>query len=265
MLVGCNQILGTTSVERRDGSVFDAHLDAATTCTDLPSFSRGFIQVVPQNCVSYTISASTRTAAALCNVGGAVRSIETGPLDMALVPAVGFPQNTFTNIRLSADGARITLIYTSVSTTTMWHAGTFHRDGDHWAAGPDILVLPMQIQSVSEITNGPNAHVLVELGSGEVRELEEQTDDSWLEVARDVAPPAGFQSGQHLSGDGLHTWGPFGGNGLTLLSRAGLGVPFTRVGLMPGTNGLLDGFLTDDCGALYFSTLDNVWAAPRLP
>jgi hypothetical protein len=115
--------------------------------------------------------------------------------------------------------------------------------------------------SVSEITAGPHPHVLVAYDSNDVRELVERDDGTWLEVGRDriiIAP----RYGVHLSGDGLRTWIP-DSTGFALYTRPDTNSAFSPAGLIGGTNGIGDLYLADDCGAIYFSTLENVWAAPR--
>lgn len=259
-LAGCNQIFGNHAVGGADAAFFDARADAASSCESVPAFSRNFVQVIPQDCYSYTLSAADGRAAAVCAEADNGRTIELGARDQMLLPDPSVTAELASirgGVRMAADGDRITF--------GAYEAGSFavavyRRLATGWVREPDVVsAVQLQLDSVSEITLG--GRILVAYGPQDVRELEDR-DGSWVEVGRDrlVAPAVG---GVHLSGDGLRTWDTTG-TGIGLYTRPDLDSPFALAGVMPGTNGIDDAFLTEDCGALYFSALGSIWIAPRI-
>jgi len=262
-LASCNQIFGNADVSRGDAAFFDAHLDAPTSCAPVPAFSRGFVQVVAQNCISYTLSTTSQRAAALCLGAGNTQTIEVGDVGHELTsdPALSVTVSSGVNgVRISSDGERLT-VGTLDTVDPPGRIALFHRAAGTWVRDADIATSAVHFHSVSEITTGPHPHVLVAYDSNDVRELVEQDDGTWLEVGRDRIVVAQTY-GVHLSGDGLRTWSAVP-EGFALYTRPDTDSAFTDAGVIGGTNGIKDLYLTDDCGAVYFSTLESIWAAPR--
>lgn len=263
-LAGCNQILGSTEVVRSDAAYYDGGTDAATTCAGTPQFSRAFVQILTQDCVSFT-AATNRQAAAICGPPGS-KEIDVGVIGSALTsdPNVVVPQLLATrSVRMSADGTRLSV---GTSEAGMVRIALFERAAAGWTRRPDIVAAPAlnATSSVSEITLGPRAHVLVAYAPDDVRELEEQEDHTWLEVGRSRIHVASSY-GVHLSGDGLRSWTGTANLGFALYTRPDRDSSFTVADALVGTDGMDDVFLAEDCGRLYFSTLGSVWAAPRIP
>jgi hypothetical protein len=46
-------------------------------------------------------------------------------------------------------------------------------------------------------------------------------------------------------------------------TRPTLDDAFTELGVVPGSDGIGNGFISGDCDAIYFGTLDRIWKVPH--
>jgi hypothetical protein len=251
VLAGCNQVFGNAPVQGIDAAFFDATIDAMPTCPigAAPSYSRDFFQLLVEDCASITVADGNMLA--LCGVNS--QSYPSyGPIGEALVPEPSLLVTFQSEARLSRDGQRVSFVLVSTGRLLL-----FHRSGSSWVNDPDI-VTGAPISGASEISNGPNARVLVSYADG-LHELVEQ-GGTWTDVATHVLEPSFVVTGPHLSGDALRVW--FSTEKSTYyFDRSALDVTFTPRGTIGGAEGLDDADLTDDCGLMYFATLERIWVA----
>jgi hypothetical protein len=250
-LAGCNQVFGNAPVHDIDAAFFDATVDAQPTCPigGAPSFSRDFFQLVVDDCASITVADGNMLA--LC--GQNSDSFPAyGPIGEPLVPTPALAVAGQREARLSRDGQRVSFVVESTGRLQV-----LRRSDSSWVNDPDILT-GAPITGASEISNGPNARVLVSYTDG-LHELVEQ-GGTWTDVATHTLGLSGVIDGSHLSGDALRVW-------FTLelttyyFDRSALDVTFTARGAIAGAEGLDDADLTDDCGLMYFDTLSRIWVA----
>ena len=254
VVAGCNQVFGSAPVHGIDAAFFDATIDALPTCPTgtAPAFSRDFFQLVVDDCDSVTVADGNMLA--LCGVGST--SVPAyGPIGDVLVVETALVVHDQHEARLSRDGQRASFMIPG--TGNLRSLAVFHRSGASWIRDSNI-VTDVDLRGASEISNGPNARVLLGYADG-VHELEEQ-GATWIDIA---TQPLGFSgtdvAGPHLSGDAKRAWVT---NGPTFFfDRFGLDDAFVARGTIGGSEGLLDADLTDDCGLMYFAALSRIWVA----
>ncbi|HSD89398.1 MAG TPA: hypothetical protein VLB44_17835 [Kofleriaceae bacterium] len=260
LLLGCNQIYGLDKTQPIDAAYFDA---PPATCPALgtpPVFGQDFQQVVFQPCSDYTLSSSGR-ALARCN-----RVISEGPIGGALVGAVGLEQTadlTYDHPRLHPDGQSVVvrMIDRTVPRTSF---GVFARTDAGWGKTSEFSV-PYQMLGSS--TPSRDNHVLVVASGGGLRELADDGAGTWNEVlVHDFAELGITSLGDQvdLSADGLRLifiGTAIGKSSVNLLyaDRAAETERFSTATPMPSVEYLPNGFLTEDCGRLYFSGLGTVF------
>jgi hypothetical protein len=255
VLAGCNQVFGNAPVHGIDAAFFDAAIDALPTCPTgaAPSYSRDFFQLVVDDCASVTVAGGNMLA--LCGEGVGTTPAY-GPIGDMLVAAPQLAVHAQFEPRLSRDGQRASFVVPVGG--NLASLVVFHRSGSSWISDPDI-VTGGSITGASEISNGPNARVLVGYADG-LHELEEQ-GGTWTDIATHALGFSGTEvQGPHLSGDAMRVWftkGP----AASYFDRSELDVTFTARGTIAGSEGLDDADLTDDCGLMYFATLSRIWVA----
>jgi hypothetical protein len=255
VLAGCNQVFGNAPVHDIDAAFFDATLDALPTCPTgaAPSYSRNFFQLVIDDCASVTVADGNMLA--MCGEGMSTTPAY-GPIGDILVAAPELAVHSQFEPRLSRDGQRASFMVSLGS--GLANLVVFHRSGSSWVSDPDI-VTGGSITGASEISNGPNARMLVAYADG-LHELEEQ-DGAWTDIATHVLGFTGTDvQGPHLSGDAMRVWFT-GGPSTSYFDRSELDVTFTPRGAIAGSEGINDADLTDDCGLMYFATLSRIWVA----
>ena len=255
VLAGCNQVFGNAPVHGIDAAFFDATIDALPTCPTgaAPSYSRDFFQLVVDDCSSITVAGGNMLA--LCGENASA-SPAYGPIGDVLVAAPALAAQGQYELRLSHDGQRVSFVVPVGG--NLASLLVFHRSGSSWISDPDI-VTGGSITGASEISNGPNARVLVEYADG-LHELEEQ-GGTWTDIATHALELfANEIAGPHLSGDAMRVWFT---NGTTAyyFDRSELDATFTAHGTIGGSEGLFDADLTEDCGLMYFATLSRIWVA----
>ena len=251
VLAGCNQVFGNAPVHGIDAAFFDATLDALPTCPTgaAPSYSRDFFQLVVDDCASITVAGGNMLA--LCRAGNNSYPAY-GPIGDVLVAAPALAGPAQHEPRLSRDGQRASFFVPAGG--NLASLVVFHRSGSSWVRDADIAT-DVALTGASEISNGPNARVLLGYADG-LHELEEQ-DGAWTDIATHilgsniVAP--------HLSGDAMRVW--FTNKQTNYFERSELDVTFAAQGTIAGSEGLADADLTDDCGLMYFATLSRIWVA----
>ena len=254
----CNRAFGIHETEPIDAQVFDVGTDAALLCPSFgtaPTFSPTFRQVLLQDCAGYTVSETTGRAMASCNE---VAAIEEGAVDAPLMPSPEFQLGMYRDPRLGPDGNIAILESNSTASATV-----FHRDDAGWTA---TTTLPLATASISEPTRGPNMRVLVITTFGEIHELVDNGADSWTDDATTSLAQLGVTSAFariHLSPDGLRVVFTTAATELYYADRVVVTDAFTNRGLLQHVPTIGDAFMTEDCGRLYFSTLNSVWLSER--
>jgi len=251
VLAGCNQVFGNAPVHDIDAAFFDATLDALPTCPTgtPPSYSRDFFQLVVDDCASVTVAGGNMLA--LCGVGSNSYPAY-GPIGDVLVAAPALAVHAPSKARLSRDGQRASFVVPAGS--NLASLVVFHRSGSSWVRDADIAT-DVALTGASEISNGPNARVLLGYADG-MHELEEQ-DGAWTDIATHML--GNNIVGPHLSGDAMRVW--FTNGPTSYFDRSELDVTFAAQGTIAGAEGLDDADLTDDCGLMYFATLSRIWVA----
>jgi hypothetical protein len=251
-LAACNQVFGNANVHGFDAPFYDASIDARPTCPvgSVPGFSRDFFQLAVDPCTSITVAGTDMLA--ICSnllvYGGLGSNLATVPE----LPSGGYAP------RLAHDGRRMSMIV-PLPSTNLRSVVVFHHTGETWFRDPDIATDVAAIEGASEISNGPDARVLVAYGDG-VHELDEQSG-SWIDVGTHaIAYASESYNGLHLSGDALHGWFSNGAIGY-FFDRPSLDSAFVIDGVIAGSDGIEDLDLTDDCGLMYFGALDRIWVA----
>ena len=255
VLAGCNQVFGNAPVHDIDAAFFDATIDAMPTCPigAAPSYSREFFQLVVDDCASITVADGNMLG--LCGEGTSATPAY-GPIGDMLVAAPELAVHAQYEPRLSRDGQRASFIVPLGS--NLANLAVFHRSGSSWVSDPDI-VTGGSITGASEISNGPDARVLVAFTDG-LHELEEQ-GGAWTDIATHALGFTGTDvQGPHLSGDAMRVWFTSGPS-TSYFDRTELDVTFTGRGTIAGSEGLVDADVTDDCGLMYFATLSRIWVA----
>ena len=255
VLAGCNQVFGNAPVRGIDAAFFDATIDALPTCPTgaAPSYSRDFFQLVVDDCVSITVAG--RNMLALCGENAGSPAPSYGATGDMLVAAPELAVQAQYEPRLSRDGQRASFVVPAGG--NLASLVVFHRSGSSWVRDADIAT-DVAFTGASEISNGPNARVLLAYVDG-LHELEEQ-DGAWTDIATHMLGFSGTNiGGPHLSGDAMRVWFT---NGQTFyFDRSELDVTFAARGTIAGSEGLDDADLTDDCGLMYFATLSRIWVA----
>ena len=255
VLAGCNQVFGSSEVSRFDAQIFDA-VDAATSCpAGAPSFSRDFDQLVVVTCDSLTVAGEMMLG--LCGTG-ANRGVRYGPIGSDLVDQPDLLLNTQFQPRLSHDGQRVSFGLTDMQGTTFY---VFHLAGASWVRDANIVTDVAMSHTASEISNGPNARVLVQLGDG-VHEFSER--NGWVDLGLTSLTLTPFAVDElHLSADALRAW-YFTSPEVDYFDRADLASAFTPHGKIGGTNGILDLAMREDCGEIFFSASNRIWTSQRI-
>jgi hypothetical protein len=253
VLVGCNQFFGNAPAHDIDAAFFDATIDALPTCPTggAPSYSRDFFQLAVDDCHSIQVAGGDMLA--LCGQNVAAYPAY-GPIGHVLDAAPALAVQGQFEARLSRDGQRASFVVPAG--TGLASVVVFHRSGASWVRDPDIVTAGDSLLGASEISNGPNAHVLVAYKNS-LHELEEQAG-AWIDIAIHAVLVTGISSaGPHLSGDALRLW--FTDGPTYYFDRSELDLTFTARGTIAGSEGLEDMDLTDDCGLMYFPTLSRIW------
>jgi hypothetical protein len=253
-LAACNQVFGNANVHGFDAPFYDAPIDARPTCPvgSPPGFSRDFFQLTVDPCTSITVAGTDMLA--VCNNFVAYGGIGS---NLTTVPELALGGST---PRLAHDGQRMAMIvpqpFTSLKSVVV-----FHHSGETWLRDPDIATNVPAIAGISEISNGPDARILVAYGDG-LHELDEQSG-GWIDVGiHEIAYES--YNGLHLSGDALHGW--FSNGAMAYyFDRPSLDSEFVNDGVIAGSDGIADLALTEDCGLSYFGALDRIWIAHPTP
>ena len=260
LLVGCNQIYGLERTQSIDAAYFDA---PPPTCPPLgapPVFTQDFEQAVFQSCTDYTLS-STGRALARCN-----RVIAEGAVGEPLVGAVGLEQTTsmtYDHPRLHPDG-QSAIVRMTDRTGPRTAFAVFSRTDSGWVKSSEFSVPYTMLGSSAP---SRDRHVVVVASGGALRELADDGTGTWNEVlVHDFAELGITSLGDqvNLSADGLRlilVGSPIGKNEMNLLyaDRANETDRFSQAVPMPSLEYLPNGFLTEDCGRLYFSALGTVF------
>lgn len=272
VIAGCNAVFGIRDTVAVDAQYFDGPPDAPFACPPLgtpPRFSRAFRQVVFQPCNEFT--ASTTAGRALAKCFEPASEIEEGQIGGQLAQAPGFergPHTTYDYPRLGPDGdLAIASVIDSLANTTTF--STFARSGDTWTRGGD-LPSTSQIYATTAPTRGANPHVLALEVDGAHELVYKGT---WTDVATYSRAELGvtqLDSELAMTADGLRLVGrgilasmPQGS--LLYADRPSLSDRFGLAVAMPGVEDLPNGFMTADCGELYFSALGTVFVTYQVP
>lgn len=267
---GCNAVFGLGSTRAVDAAYYDAHIDAPFTCPPPampPQFSPAFQQDFVQNCTSYTTSATTGKALASCLPGP---TIDEGDRDQPMIPAAGLQDSNFfyTYPRLGPDGDTAVMhVYDKQQITNSF--AEFRRDANGWTKQQDISP-GFLITASTSTTRATPRHLLALSQTGAVHELIEQ-GGVWVDHATHDFSELGVTGTDfdfNWTPDGLRLvfTGTLVGDSTTRLlyaERDTIDQPFSPAVSMPGIDFTPPGFLTEDCGRVYFSSLGSVFYAPR--
>jgi hypothetical protein len=262
LLAGCNSILGLSPVKARDAAFYDTPTDAPFQCPvgSAPSFDHGaLVQVLDQNCGLFSLNEDGTRALAQCDFV-IVEGANDGTL---LVPAPGL--ETTSDVRyglplLGPDGTLATVVRTNLDLTR--NALLVTRDPDAWRVVATFTNPGGTINSISQPTRGPGAHLIVDMAFQGLHEFVD-TGNGWEDRATLAFPDFVQRNNIELSPDGLHAWWTRNFQ-VYYANRTTLDDPLIEVGPVPGGIGLANAFISADCGGIYFGALDRIWKAPRI-
>lgn len=265
---GCNEVFGLRQTIAIDAQQFDAPADAPYACPPpgaQPMFAALLYQVIAQNCISYTTSATTNRAAAYCLD---IDAIADGVIDGVPEKTVMTPEGNFDWPRLTPEGDEMWVRRRdgtgkiAVYGYTSEHQWTWIRDLALASTGVDDI-----ITTPSRRVDGVR-HFLHYAFSE--RTLYEYTDDgatqTFVRAYDATALGIYFVQFPNLDADGLRL--VFVGQGVDTnfaqtfyADRAQLADPF--VAALPLTTAPVayDPFLTADCSRLYTSGLGSIFYA----
>ncbi len=276
LVCGCDRVFGLQLPHEGDASLqfFDAPADAPFACPPIgstPQFAVLAHPVISQDCVEYTSSLSAAFGTAYCNGSGGGGSIDEAPVDktMTVIPnLVATASTTYLHPRLAPEGDQL---FTQRYDASGLAVAIFGRAGAGWTQAS--VVNHIGTASVTGAfrfgtpTRGPARRMLVtDPGVGPlIYELAfdagawkvDLTHDpvSELGVPGVLLPPA-------LSPDGLRILFSVLTNSEihTMYSdRATIHDPFRTAVRLVGVPNLSDGFLTEDCARVYFSSVGSVF------
>lgn len=261
VLAACNRLLGLPEVAQRDGAFYDAHIDAPFTCPDfgtLPRFAHDkVVQVSQQDCFDFSTSDDGMHALATCHSASGIDTTSEGVPGMPLRPTPGLQavaDEGYLYPRLAPEGNLATIVHKTLTTA---EAIVVRRDDAGWSTVATLMP-GVRVTSASELSRGPNAHVIVDV-DGFLHELVD-SGAGWED--RNTFQLSTYLSFLQLSADGLRIWWN-SSDAVQYADRPTLDATFVERGAIPGTELFNLGFITPDCGEIYFWALDRVWVAPR--
>lgn len=263
---GCNAAfdLAQTSGTRE---FFDAAPDAPYRCPGLgetPRFQRDLVQVLTQNCSTYSIS--ERAGLALASCTEPERGIYVGSPGGALTRAAGFEPGIGTwvdSARIAADGDLALAKQCSVEGPCTLAVFRRRSDGT-WVDGGTTGIAIGVTESFSAPSLAPDRRFLLARGVG-VDEYAEEPGGAWRLALTHVLP----SSTQHasLGADGLRMISSGRASAAEpmaamYLDRSAVDEPFTqpRTIAVPHER---DHAITEDCGHVYFTALRSVFYVAR--
>ena len=274
LVCGCDQVFGLQLPHEADARLqfFDAPGDAPFACPPIgstPQFSALVHPVISQDCVEYTSSPSAALATAYCNGSAGGGSIGEGPVDHAMIaiPNLVATAATYLHPRLAPEGDQL---FTERYGASGLAVAIFQRAGTAWTQASvvdHIGTAPvMGAFRFGTPTRGPARRMLVtdQAVGALIYELAFDGNAWQVDLTHDPVSELGVASvfqPPSLSPDGLRIlFSVLNGEFHTMYSdRATIHDPFRTAVRLVGVPDILDGFLTEDCSRVYFSSVGTVF------
>jgi hypothetical protein len=268
LLCGCNQVFSLTETVSVDAQYFDAPPRQPPHCpavgADL-AFGPQLHQL-HYFCVNYQVSSSADLAMTSCLENDRYQ-IFSGPADGPFTPVSELPQSTIdfdvSAPRLDPDGALL-LISTFDLTNVVGELRVYHREGPVWVRDANVPNAP---PAASNLSRGPGYRFLGTNGVSDVFEYA-FAGGTWQRVT--THPLAMLQvpsvGSTWLSADALRmlfvadAFSVFDNRYMAYADRTSVDEPF-GVARRLNLPILVDAYVTEDCGRLYFSGLHSIFYA----
>jgi hypothetical protein len=268
LLCGCNQVFDLKPTVAVDAQYFDAPPRQPPHCPDIGTD----LVFAPQLhqlhffCTNYQVSQSADLALTSCIENDRYR-IFSGPADGPFTLVSELPESTVdfdvSSPRLAPDGSLL-LISTFDLTNVVSELRVYHRDGSVWMRDPNV---PNGPPAASNLSRGPAYRFLGTNGISDVFEYV-FTNGTWQKVQ--THPLSTLQVPSvgpiWLSADALRmlfvadAFAVFDNRYMAYADRASIDEPF-GVARRLNLPILVDAYVTEDCGRLYFSGLHSIFYA----
>lgn len=275
-LCGCNQVFGLDTTQLQDAAVHvDAPPDAPPVCPPAGTQLRiagPLTQVVRQSCTQYTASLPTRIAVANCYVmeGTSWKTVlSEGRLDDTMGPLkLQTSQTTVELPRVSPEGDELYFrVWDSSGTGYVVEVFKRRTDGT-WLDSGALPIAPSGFSYMSQPTRAPRRHIMLGYGSS-VMEYADDGAGNWPKVGEITYTDLGVTQflNPTLTADGLRLM--FGGYKmlapnyqLFVVDRGDITGTFSAPRtIIDMPDGVLDGYLPEDCSRLYFVALSSIFSA----